>query len=203
MTQPIANHKITPYASRADFCRIFQEDMTGLYLFAYLLTANGQKAELCFVSGLDDSTKGNPVFKNWAHAWARRTVVQNAVRLINPQPVEEAAGSNRISEDAVSANRSERMLWTERTEILAILELPAFERFVFVMSVLHRYSDQECSILLGCTPREVIAARSQAMRTLGNSSGASLQEVHAKACFEETLPHGPGYAGSGGQATRT
>ena len=43
--------------------------------------------------------------------------------------------------------------------IAAITALPAFERFVFVISVLERYSDQDCSLLLGSTRAEVIAAR--------------------------------------------
>ena len=38
-------------------------------------------------------------------------------------------------------------------EVSAILELAHLERFVFVMSVLERYSDHDCSILLGCARR--------------------------------------------------
>jgi hypothetical protein len=48
-----------------------------------------------------------------------------------------------------------------------VAALPSFERFVFVMSVLERYSEQECSLLLGCTRAEVIDARSRALRELG------------------------------------
>jgi hypothetical protein len=51
-----------------------------------------------------------------------------------------------------------------------ILELPAFERFVFVMSVLEHYSDQECSLLLGCTRADVLAARTRALRQIGNAA---------------------------------
>lgn len=35
--------------------------------------------------------------------------------------------------------------------IASMLELEDFERLVFVMSVLERYSDQDCSVLLGCS----------------------------------------------------
>jgi DNA-directed RNA polymerase specialized sigma24 family protein len=52
---------------------------------------------------------------------------------------------------------------------MAILELPSFERFVFVMSVLEHYSNQECSLLLGCTRRDVIAAQTRALQQIGNS----------------------------------
>ena len=34
-----------PYASAADFCRIFEREMNGLYLLSYLLTADGALAE--------------------------------------------------------------------------------------------------------------------------------------------------------------
>ncbi len=40
------------------------------------------------------------------------------------------------------------------------------ERFVFVMSVLEAYSDQECSLLLGCLRRDVADARIVAIKDL-------------------------------------
>ena len=81
----IAKQKSTPYARAADFCRIFREDMNSLYLLSFLLTAD-QLAEKCFVRGLEDSAKGNPVFKEWAQSWARRTMIQNAIQMIRPRP---------------------------------------------------------------------------------------------------------------------
>ena len=75
----------TPYASRGDFCRIFYEEIDNLYRLSFLLTADADKAERCFVSGLEDSLKGNRVFKEWARSWARRAIIQNAVRVVNPQ----------------------------------------------------------------------------------------------------------------------
>ena len=51
------------YASRDDFRRVFDEDMNSLYLLSFLLTADHEKAEQCFVSGLEDAVEGNPVFK--------------------------------------------------------------------------------------------------------------------------------------------
>src|SRR5580693_490008 len=97
--KPIA--RPTPYASSADFCRIFDEDMNDLYVLSFLLTADREKAEQCFVSGLEDAVEGNPVFKEWARSWARRVIIQNAVRAITPRPVEE---SGRLSSASVSSN---------------------------------------------------------------------------------------------------
>jgi DNA-directed RNA polymerase specialized sigma24 family protein len=164
---PEAKHitRPTPYASSADFRRIFDEDMSGLYLLAFLLTADPEKAEQCFVSGLEDAVEGNPVFKEWARSWARRAIIQNAVRVINPRPV-EGSGRSRYT----SVNSNDKMLPTERqVEIAAVLGLEPFERFVYVMTVLERYSDQECAVLLGCARRDVLAARPRALQQLGSA----------------------------------
>jgi len=113
---------------------------------------------MCFVSGLQESVNGSPVFKEWTHAWARRTVIQNAVRVINPRPVEEHAPSSFDSGGAKLA--------VEQVESAAVLQLEPFERFVYVISVLERYSDLDCSVLLGCAGRDVIAARIRAVEQI-------------------------------------
>lgn len=162
--------KITPYASSADFCRIFQEDMNDLYLLSFLLTADRTKAEQCFVSGLEDSVQGNHVFKEWARSWARRAIIQNAVRVIDPRPAE----GSRYSSSA-PVNDEKTLPAGHPVEIAAVLQLEPFERFVYVMVVLERYSDQDCSVLLGCARRDVLAARVRALQQLGTA-----MEVHYK-----------------------
>ena len=149
----------TSYASNDDFCRIFNEETDSLYQLSYLLTADRDKAQTCFVSGLEDSLKGSRVFKEWARSWARRAIIQNAVRVINPRPIGEGIPS--------SFNSSDKTLIAEPAEIGAILELASFERFVYVMSVLERYSDQNCSVLLGCSRRDANAARIRALQQIG------------------------------------
>jgi DNA-directed RNA polymerase specialized sigma24 family protein len=157
----------TPYASSGDFCRIFYEETVSLYRLSLLLTADCDKAEQCFVSGLEDSLNGSRVFKEWARSWARRAIIQNAVRVVNPRPMEQNAST--------SFNSSGRTLSEEQVEIAAILDLAPFERFVFVISVLEHYSEHECSVLLGCSRRDVIAARIRALQQVG-----SAMELHVK-----------------------
>ena len=151
----------TPYASSSDFCRIFHEEIDGLYMLSFLLTAKRDKAEQCFVSGLEDSLKGNRVFKEWARSWARRAIIQNAVRVINPRPMDKNA--------PLSFDSTGKTLVAEQVEIAAILELAPFDRFVFVISVLEHYSEHECSVLLGCPRRDVIAARIRALQQIGSA----------------------------------
>src|ERR1700736_6445445 len=124
---PEAKHitRTTPYADSDDFQRIFDADMNSLYLLAFLLTADHEKAEQCFVSGLEDAVEGNPVFKEWARSWARRAIIQNAVRVINRRPVE---GSGRSSSASVNSN-GKTLPAEQQVEIAALLGLEPFERF--------------------------------------------------------------------------
>lgn len=154
-TSHIVDRKPTPYATNADFCRIFKEDMNHLYLLSFLLTGDHSLAERCFVRGLEDAGESNPVFKEWARSWARRTIIQKAIEIVQPRPAEGTA-SLRASEAGA-----------EPPELAAVADLPAFERFVFVMSVLEHNSDQECSLLLDCSRAEAIAARSRALQQIG------------------------------------
>jgi DNA-directed RNA polymerase specialized sigma24 family protein len=161
----IPNQVVTPYATRADFCRVFEKNTNSLYLLCFLLTADHEAAEKCFVSGLEDSAKGSPVFAAWAESWARRTIIDSAIRMIRPRPETEAQTST-------SDNNAPRSM-TEPAMIAGVVDLSPFDRFVFVMSVLERYSDQECSLLLDCSRTSVVAARIRALRQIGNSA-----EVH-------------------------
>jgi hypothetical protein len=155
----------TLYATSGDFCRIFGEDMSGLYLLALLLTGEEKAAEQCFLSSLDDAINGGPVFKEWARSWARRTVVRNAIGLLSPKPGAGAQPSKL--EDTATSHTS----GTEPTYMLglkALLELPIFDRFVFVITVLEGIRGHECALLLECSPREVISARRRVLEALGD-----------------------------------
>jgi hypothetical protein len=48
----------------------------------------------------------------------------------------------------------------------ALFTLGAFERFVFVLSLLEKQSDEDCSALLGCRRRDIQLARVQALKSL-------------------------------------
>jgi hypothetical protein len=153
-----------PYANSDDFRRVFDQDLNSLYLLSFLLTADREKAEQCFVSGLEDAVGGNAVFKEWARSWARRAIIVNAIRVINPRPMEENAGSS-----SASASSNGKTPPVEQVELAAVLALEPFERFVYVMTVLERYSDQDCSLLLGCARRDVVAARTRAFKQIGSA----------------------------------
>jgi hypothetical protein len=145
------------YATRADFQRIFTEDMGSLHLLALLLTADAVKAEQVFVAGLDESIHGNPVFKEWARSWSKRVIIRNAVKLLAP-------GSAHLPQSvshASDADATEKAAW-----VANIIQLPAFERFVFVILVLEGHSESDCASLLGCSMQAMLSARSRALERI-------------------------------------
>jgi hypothetical protein len=60
-------------------------------------------------------------------------------------------------------------------EVMAIIELPAFQRFAFVLSVLEGFSNREASRLLDCSVIELVAARTHALQQIGGHP-----ELHRK-----------------------
>lgn len=154
------------YATHQDFCRIFNEEMAHLYLLALLLTANQEHAERCFAAALEDCQRGRRVFKEWARSWSKRAIVKRAIEMVLPAPNSESI--LQVSDWAEQGSN-----WN--SSLAAITQLPPFQRFVFVMSVLERYSVQDCSTLLSGTRQDVLAARSRALQqlaiTAGNTSG--------------------------------
>jgi hypothetical protein len=157
--QAVKSQRSSTYAVASDFCRIFAEEMNDLYVLSFLLTANSEPAEQCFLGALDDCYTATTVFKDWAHSWARRAVIQNAIRIA--QPGKQVPAQRQLSEvngGAVPENG---------TALPAILKLGLFERFVYVLSVLEHYSDQEVKTLLDCTRHDVIQARTRALKHVG------------------------------------
>ena len=148
------------YATPLDLAGIFHDHVDQLYTLAFLLTADPDKAERCFVAGLEDCMKGKPVFRDWAESWATRIVIKSAITLVSPKPGE--SWSKARSDDC---ELPEPVL-AASTLVGAITQLATFERFVYVMSVLERYSGRDCSTLLRCAPNQIVKARTRAFQQL-------------------------------------
>jgi DNA-directed RNA polymerase specialized sigma24 family protein len=150
------------YATCQDFVRIFDDEMQGLYQLSHLLTGDRQKAERCFVAGMENCAKENRVFREWAHTWAKRVIVQNAIRDLQPRP-------RHPDWSALPTPFSYKDCPIERFEVDAVLGLADFERFVFVLCVLERYREHDCALLLNCSASEVRETRTQALQALVKS----------------------------------
>ena len=140
------------YASHYDFREMFSEDEAGLRLLALLLTGDRARAEQCLVPGLDqdDEAPSNPAFHDWAHSWSKRAIIKNAIQMIAPS--QHANGHSRQSSGRAPT-----------TLAGAVSCLGAFERFVFIMTLVESYSVQECATLLGATGQQITLAKSQAV----------------------------------------
>lgn len=165
------------YATAADFGRIFAEDMKNLYWLSFILTADPDKAERCFVSGLDDCFAGNQVFKEWAGSWARRTIIKNAIRLISPRFVPLSVAPGKAVSNRGNHAAGDQAAPGHQQEISAVLDLDAFDRFAFVMSVLEGFSDRDCALLLGCTQRALVEGRVRALERLSQTAALGASSV--------------------------
>ena len=160
-TQTYGNGE-TPYATREDLLNIFDGDMNGLYQLSFLLTGDHQKAEKCFISGIEDCVKENRVFREWARVWAKRVIAENAIRELNPR----WKYSSSSSVPAVFGRYQQLGGPSGHFDRDSVLGIADFERFVFVLCVLERYRVHECALLLGCSAREVREARTRAIAEL-------------------------------------
>jgi hypothetical protein len=174
------NDRRDRYATVDDFENIFTGGVDDLYQLSFVLTGGDhRKAERCFVGGLEDSVKANTVFKQWARSWAKRTIIQNAIRELKPRPSQSAFPDRKsVVSDAGRALGGHH----GHAELGALLRLQDFDRFVFVISVLERYSTHACALLLGCSPQAVREARLRAFGQLGQLRGSlAVDSVENKA----------------------
>jgi len=158
MLEPMhfVNERATPYLTVTDFFSIFNEEMHSLYLLAFLLTADHDKAEECLVSAMGECVEGVGVFTDWARSWTRTAVLRRAIQMVMPAP--EHADSVSLISLKTSGTPA------ENNPFSAILLLDDFERFVFVMSILEGQSDEQCAVLLRCSRRDVMIARVLALK---------------------------------------
>ena len=151
------------HATSDDFRTVFTEEMSSLYRLCFLLTSDQEKAEQCFLGGVNDSLEGTPVLKSWASSWAKRMIVENAIRMIAPRP-DHASGTALAVH--LKPNRALQTVRDRDGVITSVLELADFERFAFVLSVLERCPDQDCSVLMGCTLQQIRDARVRALQQI-------------------------------------
>lgn len=161
--------KANQYATRDYFCKIFRKELDNFYRLLFLLTKDQAKAEKCFVAGLEDCMNTNHVFRDWTLSWARRALVQQAIRELQPKPDQQRPWSRQGVDEAVNlVSDPERQIVID-----GVMSLETFERFVFVMSVLERYSEHECSLFLSCSPRDIRSARLRALQQIATQFSSS------------------------------
>ncbi|HWC16712.1 MAG TPA: hypothetical protein VG498_06840, partial [Terriglobales bacterium] len=167
-----SNTKIE-YAAARDFCSIFHNQMASFYQLAFLLTADRDAAEHVFVAALEECLNGIAVFKERASSWSRRVIVTNAIRAAAPVSFQT---SNAWAQE--SSSDSEAILhFSEKT----ITRLSPFTRFVFVMTVLEKFSVTESAVLLRSSRKAVVNAQLRAISALAQQAPAYIPEMRAAA----------------------
>jgi hypothetical protein len=168
---PIFDERATPYPNCGDCWNILTDEMHSLYLLSFLLTADLDKAEQCFVSGMGECEEEIGVFMAWTQAQARRTILKRAIRISRPAPERADDFSFALLKGSPASGKTNLFG--------AIVALNPFERFVYVMSVLERQPDDDCAALLRCSRRDVIIARELALERLANTHNLCNQPVEA------------------------
>lgn len=153
------------YATSDDFRMVFEQRLDDLYQLSFVLTGNHKEAERCFVAGFEESIHANQVFKQWAHSWAKRAIIQNAIHALHPHPHYVNSFPPTSTKQSTVRDAGITPL-----KINSVLVLEAFDRFVFVLTVLEQYTDRECAILLNCPFQEVSKARFRAYEQVLNLS---------------------------------
>ncbi len=148
-----------PKPEMMSYCKVFTDEMHSLYLLSLLLRNHG-KAEQCFIAAVSEDVDNGEAPAEWIRHSARWSIVRHAIRMIRPVPdIAQSAASVSLRGSALSA---------QNNTFAGIFSLEAFERFVFVMSVLEGRSDGDCALLLRCSRREVTMARVLAIKRVAN-----------------------------------
>lgn len=144
------------YATAEAFTALFRAEMSCMFHVAFLLTANLVSAEECFIAALDDCVRKDSVFLECAPAYARYAVIRRATKAISDRLQESPRSDTGQSETPTGPYKSDPLFL-----------LPVFERAVFILCLLERFSDKQASLLLGATPEAVRRARIHGVERLG------------------------------------
>jgi hypothetical protein len=174
----IGKHEADRDAMKGNPCTALSKEMGRLYQLSYLLTADHKKAKPCFLAGLKAGLAADGVFGEWARSSAKRNTIQKAIAAIRPHPVPE---DPLVRSTGSGGDGTLPKIRVERLVMDSVLALEDFERFVFVLSVLERYSGRDCALLLGCSVQEVRNAQPRALEHMADSLRAAFSPAEDRA----------------------
>ncbi len=155
MTRLAARESLrSSHAGKKDFCAIFEGEMHTLYSLALLLTADHKRAEEVFLAAFNECMNGAEVFHGFERSWTRRAIVKQAIRLMKPRP-----GDSDIALDVCASDVPAHLL-----------DLRPFDRFIFAITVLERYTVHEAAVFLNCMPSHVEKSRVRVLESLGQGT---------------------------------
>jgi DNA-directed RNA polymerase specialized sigma24 family protein len=153
------------YAVNDDFQQLFATEMADLFRLSLNLTADTETAENCLILAMRECLQSNFVFssRKLACTWARRVMIRQAIHLVQGEENRKPGGSLSETTSSVQSRPNEHRT-TAVPESLAVLNLPDFDRLVFVICVLEHYSLVDCALLLSRPVKDVSDAWRRATR---------------------------------------
>ncbi len=150
-----AHDQPKPYMTISEFADIFTCHIGSLYRLSFLLMGDSTKAERCLLNAFEICLTGTAIPDQWSIAWSKLSVVKSAIQLTSPSPT--------ATRTCIIVSHNAEPPVDLPDPLQDVRQLPAFDRFVYVMSILARYRIHECSLLLNCSRRDVAAARKRAL----------------------------------------
>ncbi len=181
-TSQIFDDPLYEYVVTSECADDFIDKMNCLYLLSFLVTADRQLAETCFSDALQEYMEAQGGFMEWAKQEGRRAIIRNAVQAMRPAPKQAYSWSfHTTPRSLVSAAHQ---------PFAAITSLSAFERFVFVMSVIEGFSEEDCAALLNCSLQDVAIGRELAEKIIAAEDlGSDLTGEMGLYCVPSLLGH--------------
>jgi DNA-directed RNA polymerase specialized sigma24 family protein len=154
------------YAGKEEFVSVFECERAGLQRLAVLLTANSDAVKCCLVRAFRECISSSSVSKRWTLSWTRRVVIRNAISLVMSRGSESSvSGSDDKDDGFIAFSPDDTPCAIAGSE--SILDLPEFDRLVFVICDLEHYSIYDCALLLGRSLRDIVEARQRVDEQLG------------------------------------
>jgi len=144
------------------------DKMAELYLLAFMLTADKETAEQCMLDAVDEYLNSSaPSLIDWMRDKGRHAVIERAVQSLNPRVKASYCWTVPTGTRALRAPGHQ--------PFAVMTALGTFERFVYVLTVLEGYDEEECAGVLECRRSDVVAARklSHQLVGLGDAEGAA------------------------------
>jgi len=142
----------SPNGTATFAAEMWLDEMAELYLLAFMLTADKVTAEQCVLDAVDEYLISSELsLIDWVKSRARHAVIKCAVQRATPKAKAvytwSVPGGTRAS------------ISSSHQPFAVITALSAFERFVYVLTMLEGYEVDECADVLKCLPAEVVAAQ--------------------------------------------
>lgn len=146
-----------------EFQQLFVTEMTDLFRLSLNLIADVETAERCLILATRECLQSISVFnsRRLTRAWARRVVIRIAIHLMQANESGKPGGSLGGTTSYVQS-RPNQCRTNAVPQSLAVINLPDFDRLVYVICVLEHYSVAHCALLLSRSLKEVDDARVRA-----------------------------------------